>query len=138
MFNLNVDSYNLEELKNLFNINPSGLINSVSMHEILEERYQKLLSSLNNNNQMNSIEKKKSNEFLFQAKNKLENLLTPQISNTTYQDSKKVDSLPFTKNLILEEPLRFTLPSKSTESNGVLRSTSVASSSPSFKSFSAL
>ena len=58
MFNLNVDSYNLEELKNLFNINPSGLINSVSMHEILEERYQKLLSSLNNNNQMNSIEKK--------------------------------------------------------------------------------
>ena len=95
MFNLNVDSYNLEELKNLFNINPSGLINSVSMHEILEERYQKLLSSLNNNSQMNSIEKKKSNEFLFQAKVKLENLLTPQISNTTYQDSKKVDSLPW-------------------------------------------
>ena len=54
------------------------------------------------------------------------------------EPEKKVDSLPLTKNLMLEDPLRLTLPSKSTESSGVLRNTSVASSSPSFKSFSAL
>ena len=95
MFNLNIDSYNLEELKSLFHVEPSGLINSVSLHEILEERYQNMLNSINQNHQMDSMQKKQSNDFLFQAKMKLENLLTPQISNTVFQDSKKVDSIPW-------------------------------------------
>ena len=95
MFNLNIDSYNLEELKSLFHVQPSGLINSVSLHEILEERYQNMLNSINQNSQMDSMQKQQSNDFLFQAKMKLENLLAPQISNTVFQDSKKVDSIPW-------------------------------------------
>ena len=54
------------------------------------------------------------------------------------EPEKNVDSLPLTKNLMFEEPLRLTLPSKSTDKRGVLRNTSVASSKPSLRSFSAL
>ncbi len=95
MFNLNINSYNLEELKSLFHVEPSGLINSVSLHEILEERYQNMLTSINQNPHMNTMQKKESNEFLFQAKLKLENLLAPQINNTVFQDSKKIESIPW-------------------------------------------
>ena len=95
MFNLNIDSYNLEELKSLFHVEPSGLVNTMSLHEILEERYQNMLNSINQNTQMDTIQKKHSNDFLFEAKMKLESLLAPQISNTIFQDSKKVESIPW-------------------------------------------
>lgn len=95
MFNLNIDSYNLEELKSLFHVEPSGLVNTMSLHEILEERYQNMLNSINQNTQMDTTQKKHSNEFLFEAKMKLESLLAPQISNTIFQDSKKVESIPW-------------------------------------------
>ena len=90
MFNLNVDSYTLEDLKKIFLVEPSGVINSMNLHEILEDRYKNLLDSFNNNPQLNSQDKKQYNDFLFKAKNKLQNLLSPQITNTTFQDSKNV------------------------------------------------
>lgn len=95
MFNLNINSYNLEELKKLFHIDPSGFINSVNLHEIIEERYQNMLNSINQNQQMDPLQKKQSNDFLFQAKMKLENLLAPQITNTIFQDSKKIENIPW-------------------------------------------
>ena len=95
MFNLNIDSYSLDDLKKLFNVEPSGFVNSLNMHEIIEERYNALVQMIQQSPTMGDGQKQESNAFLFKAKAKLAQLSSPSIHNTVYQDSRQATSLPW-------------------------------------------
>ena len=76
-FNLDISKYSESDLKSLFNVQNESFSNSMSIHEVLEHRYNMLVNTLENSMKP-EIDKQSTKLFLSAAKEKLKGLLDNQ------------------------------------------------------------
>jgi len=93
-FNLDISKYSESDLKSLFNIQNESFSNSMSIHEVLEHRYNMLVNTLENSMKP-AIEKQSTKLFLSAAKEKLKGLVTIPLFNELKKTNENTNLVPF-------------------------------------------
>lgn len=93
-FNLDISKYSESDLKSLFNIQNESFSNSMSTHEVVENRYNMLVETVENS--MKPVNEKQSTKlFLSAAKEKLKGLVTIPLFNELKKTNENANLVPF-------------------------------------------
>lgn len=96
-FNLDIEKYSENDLKNLFNIQNESFANSMSIHEVVENRYNMLVNTLETSMKpQNEIVATKL--FLTLAKDKLKGLISVPLFNELKETGEEKNLVPFQLN----------------------------------------
>ena len=93
-FNLDISKYSESDLKSLFNVQNESFSNSMSIHEVLEHRYNMLVNTLENSMKP-AIDKQSTKLFLSAAKEKLKGLVTIPLFNELKKTNENTNLVPF-------------------------------------------